>query len=91
MNLYLISQSKAHGYDTYDSAVVCAKSEEDARKIHPGGADFPFNENGEDSDWSNYYASSWCRRSKDVDVELIGTATKDQIENSVICASFNAG
>ena len=35
MNLYLISQSVNNEYDTYDSAVVAAESEEDATKIHP--------------------------------------------------------
>ena len=31
MKLYLISQSKNDDYDTYDSAVVCAESEEEAK------------------------------------------------------------
>ena len=33
MNLYLIKQDKADGYDTYDSAVVSAKTVEDARTV----------------------------------------------------------
>ena len=36
MNLYLISQNRNNGYDTYDSAVVAAESEEKARMIRPG-------------------------------------------------------
>ena len=35
MKLYLISQSMRCDYDTYDSAVVAAESESDARTIHP--------------------------------------------------------
>jgi hypothetical protein len=35
MKLYLLSQSVADGYDTYDSVVVAAKSIKDARTIHP--------------------------------------------------------
>lgn len=35
MNIYLISQDHVNGYDTFDSAVVIAASEEDARRIHP--------------------------------------------------------
>lgn len=33
MNLYLISQDVNNDYDTYDSAVVAAESEEEARGI----------------------------------------------------------
>jgi hypothetical protein len=36
MNIYHISQSVNRGYDTYDSAVVTAESEEDARQMYPG-------------------------------------------------------
>lgn len=35
LNLYLISQTVNNGYDTYDSAVVAAASEEEARLIYP--------------------------------------------------------
>lgn len=35
MKLYLISQNKNTGYDVYDSAIVCAENEEEARTIHP--------------------------------------------------------
>ena len=37
MKLYLISQDVNNDYDTYDSAVVAAESEEEARRIVPGG------------------------------------------------------
>ena len=35
MNLYRISQDINNNYDTYDSAIVAASSEESARRIHP--------------------------------------------------------
>ena len=35
MNLYLLTQEDASGYDTYDSCVVAAKNEEDAKQIVP--------------------------------------------------------
>lgn len=38
MNLYLISQDKNNDYDTYDSAVVAAKSPQDAKEIHPSSS-----------------------------------------------------
>ena len=38
MNLYLLTQRTNNGYDTYDSCVVAAESESDARTIHPDGS-----------------------------------------------------
>ena len=35
MKLWLISQTENEGYDTYDSAVVAAETENAARLIHP--------------------------------------------------------
>lgn len=77
MNLYRISQDKNCGYDTYDSAVVAASSEEEAKSIHPGG----------DDSWSSNY--TWCDASH-VEVELIGTTDKFEA-GTVVIASFNAG
>jgi hypothetical protein len=79
MNLYLISQNQNIGYDTYDSAVVVAKSEEDARLIHPRNTDW----NGTDDSYG-----AWCVKER-VKVQLIGKAVKGI--SGVICASFNAG
>lgn len=74
--LYRISQDKNNDYDTYDSAVVAACSEDDARSIHPGNYKCTGNE--------------WCAP-KYVYVELIGEAIEGAEPGSVICASFNAG
>ncbi len=85
MNLYLLSQSEKRGYDTYDSCVVAAKSEEEARKIHPSGDDEYFVRSARE----NCYGS-WAAKPEGVTVELIGKAVKGT-ESGVICSSFNAG
>jgi hypothetical protein len=80
MNLYKISQSKNVGYDTYDSAVVAAETEEAARLINPSGY----------SD-SDYWAESvWVKDLNNVSVQFIGVAAVG-IASGVIVASFNAG
>ena len=79
MNLYLISQSKNSGYDTFDSAVVCAKDEEGARNTLP---DERLN-NGDLGD-------EWVSDLSQVEVKYIGEAGKG-IKEGVICASYNAG
>jgi len=78
MNLYLLSQTVNNNYDTYDSCVVAAESEDAARRIHPCGRDVV--------EWWN---QTWVDV-KDVKIEYIGTA-KEGTERSVILASFNAG
>lgn len=35
MNLYKVSNNIVTGYDTYDSMVVVAEDEQEAREIHP--------------------------------------------------------
>ena len=80
MKLFLISQDENCGYDTYDSAVVCAESEEDAKKMNPSG--------GRATDEKEDYGT-WTTL-KHVDVEYIGEA-KEGSEPEVVCSSFNAG
>lgn len=79
MNLYLISQSVNNNYDTYDSAVVAAESEEAALSMHPSGNEW---------DGKAKLYGSWCSK-EDVTVQLIGKSNDD--EPRVVCASFNAG
>jgi hypothetical protein len=78
MKLYRISQTQNPNYDTYDSAIVCADSEEQARNINPEG-----------DRWGERW-SAWCKTPDDVSVELIGTAL-DDAEPGIVLASFNAG
>lgn len=79
MNLYRISQTANDDYDTYDSAVVAAQSEEDARAWHPGGYMIV-----EVPEWR-----SWTQP-ENVTVEFLGIA-KEGTRRGTICASFNAG
>lgn len=83
MNLYLISQDSNSDYDTFDSAVVCAESEDDARNMDPGGM------KAEPVEWGSTY-NQWCLTPDLVTVKLIGTAAPG-MERGVVCASFNAG
>ncbi len=78
MRLYLITQTEARGYDTYDSAVVAAPDAATARSIHPNGGN-----------WEPFY-SSWCRSPDKVTSEYLGEAVEGT-QQGVICSSFNAG
>ncbi len=82
MNLYKISQDD--DYDTDDSAIVCAESEELARMIHPGECGHT---NGRWNDCGN----SWVPfiSIHKVKVKLIGKASPS-IKKGVVLASFNA-
>jgi len=84
MKIYLITQNEQNGYDTYDSAVVCAENEEEARGIHPG----PWVENGEP--WPQYYYRTWASNPDVVVVKYLGEAIEG-MEKGVVVASFNAG
>ena len=79
MNLYLISQTENNGWDTYDSAVVAAPSEEIAKTMHPNGS-FVFEDN----------YPNWAKSPESVSCQLIGVAV-DGTPQGVFCASFNAG
>ena len=85
--LYLISQKENNGYDTYDSAVVVAESEEEARNTLPsdwiGWPSDPW------IGWRGSY-SAWASSPDKVSALLVGTAAKGS-EKGVVCASFNAG
>lgn len=94
-NLYLIYVNDEYtGHDTYDRAVVCANSEEEARRIHPDGDCFFV-----DDKWSEtcddyiYIYDDNCRwvHPNDVQVTFIGVAAKDMRPGTVICASYNEG
>jgi hypothetical protein len=100
MNLYLITQDLVEGYDTYDSAVVVAETEDDARKIHPS----PFVTHVKDGRWMGTYSeglnvsgeyvnddgTDWVMYGdiEHIKVECLGETSK---EKGMILASFNAG
>lgn len=80
LNLYRLSQEIETGYDTYDSCVVAAESEDAACQIHPG------------TGWDDQVTGceTWAHKPDQVKVELIGTAVIG-LEPGVVLASFNAG
>lgn len=84
--IYRISQNENNWYDTYDSAVVVAKSPEDAANINPDGYG-----NGVVNERFN----SWASKSENVTVEKIGVVTGDMgdtyKDGEVLVSSFNAG
>lgn len=90
MKLWRISQEENCGFDSYDSAVVAAETEQEAKLMHPDGDSvigFP------DSDPYRSWVSdseSWVSDSELVTCEYLGDA-KDGTPSGVICASFNAG
>lgn len=100
MNLYLISQYDNMGYDTYDSAVVVAKNEQEAREVHPSEL-VTHVSNGK---WMGTYKRGELKGKeyvqdnirgwvsfKDIScikVELLGKTDK---KKGLILASFNAG
>lgn len=83
MNLYKLTQSDSVGSNMYDSCVVCAASEADARLIHPQerwGADY-------DREWNVY---DWAIKPDRVTVHMIGEADAS-VPAGVVCASYIAG
>jgi hypothetical protein len=84
MNLYLIT-AKTRGYDVFDSAVVAAETESDARHTHPANC-----YKGRWWEEGAYFATMCWVVPSEVSAELIGVASEGT-EPSVICASFNAG
>lgn len=85
MKLYKISQDENNEYDTFDSAVVCAESEQEARSISPQclWGHSPINKWIEDD-------NTWCSSPDKVQVMYLGEAVIG-MRSQVICASFNAG
>ena len=97
MKIYLLSQDIVNGYDTYDSAVVIAENEDEARKIHPNilvthitnGQWMGTYSGGEEYEKESF---DWVRCS-DIDkisVKYIGEADTIQ-QKGVVLASYNAG
>lgn len=77
LKLWLINQSVNNGYDTFDSAVVAAYTEDEARQINPDGS------------WGELW-SGWCKTPEQVTVEYLGIATQS-MEPGIVLSSFNAG
>ncbi len=84
MRLYLwvIERRSSVGYDEYDSAVVVARNEKDARQIHPSGNK---NERHDVWGWGGWAAPD------EINVTKVGTAAPELKAGTVIVASYNAG
>ncbi len=81
MKLWIISQTENNDYDTYDSAVVAAETENAARQINPDAMT--------EGNWGRPYRS-WCSAPELVTVELLGDAVPGTAAG-IILASYNAG
>jgi hypothetical protein len=86
MKLYKVSQTVRRHYDTYASAIVAAKDEEEAKTIHPGGP--IYHDRWENSGYAAKF-DNWCALT-DVEVEYIGEA-KEKTRKGVILAAFDVG
>lgn len=91
-NLYLIQDGYEYrGYDTYDSAVVCACSEAEAKYIHPNGDSIFVNGKYtvKETGYVHDGLCGWIHPSE-VQVTLVGVAAEYIQPGTVVCASFNA-
>lgn len=81
MKLFLISQTQNRNLDTYDSAIVCAEDEAQAKRMSPSGESI-FME-----DARKWEIDAWCKE-EFVMCEYLGEA-KDGLKLGVVCSSFN--
>jgi len=96
MKLWLISQSENNGWDTFDSAIVAAETEEEARYIYPDNWDLGTKIwNGskwlwhlEDGRVLDYCSSSWTSPDH-VEVQFLADGYDGPA--GTVLGSFNAG
>jgi hypothetical protein len=97
MNIYKVEQNLNNWYDTYDSFVCIAETEQDARETHPS----MFVTHNKKGEWYGTYTKGgeyivdgddWISFGSidQLTVTLIGVASEDQ-KKGVIISSFNAG
>ena len=84
MKLYKVWQDTIHGYDTFSDMVVCARSAEAARCMHPYDKKYPDLDN-----WTEA-PNTWCHTAAEAIVEYLGEA-KNGLLPGVICTAFHAG
>lgn len=91
--LYKLTRTDDHdeAWDIYDSCIVTAYSEEDAKLVHPSGNDQDYNFSlNEWFDGRKYNSRIWPSV-QFIKVELIGTTEPNVKPNQVILASFWKG
>jgi hypothetical protein len=81
LHLWLLTGT-ATGYDSYDSCVVAAFTDTEARGIHPRGP----------TGWEGFFVeNTWAAAPAFVTAKVIGIAADPTIEaGEVLCSSFNA-
>ena len=87
--LYLVERTDKVTWDEYDSFVVCAESEDEARRVYPGGRMFFEDDMSEES--RKYFKWCWTDKIETLEVTCIGLASVSLKNRQVICSSFNAG
>ena len=92
MNLWKVSQTITTGYEEFDSAVIAAESEDDARLIHPSKPNGVLKRQWDGTGWrynfgviGAYDHADWAAP-RDLHVELLGEAA-DGTPPGVIGAS----
>ena len=75
MLIYKLSQNEHSGYDTYDSCVVIAPTEERAKELSI-------------EKFCEYDDYAWTKDPNKIEAELIGGSA---LSERIILASFNAG
>jgi hypothetical protein len=96
--LYLIQQDEVFGYDTYDSAVVVAGSEQQAREINPSGSHYRWRgewqiQNRQTKEWHEVTPCDTWSTPEHVKVTMLGALNlgSNFKAGDVVCSSFNAG
>ena len=84
LNLYHVTQNEITGYDTFSDMVVCAKSSESAKLIHPREGSKLLKKTECCPEWVGEDQLDVLK------VELIGIANSEQ-EEGVVCSSYHAG
>lgn len=87
-SLYLVKRTDNVTWDEYDSFVVCAESEDEARRAYPSGGMFFEDDMSEQS--KRYFKSGWTDKIETLEVICVGLASVSSKNRQVICASYNA-
>ena len=83
--LWKVERTDSVWYDQYDAIIVVARTEADARQIHPYG-------DGQKVDDSDRFGS-WSIKPESLKVTKLGTVARDSglKAGAVVLASYNAG
>lgn len=82
--LYLVKRTDDVTRDEYDSFVVCAKNENEARRVHPNRK--IFFEDGMSEQERNRFRWDWTDKIETLEIRCIGLASASLKNRQVICA-----